>query len=246
MRTKVLFFLPALVLGVVVPATPAGAGAAAPSISVTPTTARPTESVTVTGTSDCASVAYTVTLTYTNPDGDPATATASGTTDASGEYTQPITVPENAVAGEDASVQSSVDCSGGAAGSNTVDLTVAAWQGTLAVSPTSGPAGTEVTISGTLCYGDDIIIALIDSDDELVDEVTDVTLNDDRTFSASYTIPDDLDARQYDFVAECPGSDFEAAGFTVTSAGGQPTDDDEDDDDTGAATAVRGRPSFTG
>ena len=245
-----LITLTAVVASVVVAPVPASAGFTH-SISVSPTTARPTESVTVSGTSDCASVPYTVTLVYTNPAGDAATATASGTTDAAGEYTQAITIPEDAVAGEPASISSTILCSGGDATSNTVNVTIAAWEGTISVSPTSGPVGTEVSITGANCYGDDIVVAFGDGE-EFPYEVEDVTLNEDRTFSATFTIPNEAGPGQYEFVAECPGSDFEGAAFTVTpSTGGQPTppddDDDEDDDDgTGPAQPVRRQPDFTG
>lgn len=231
------------------PAGPAGAGFNH-SITAEPTTLRPNESTTVTGTTDCNSSPYVVTISYTNPEGDPATATASGTTDASGEYTQAITLPETAVAGEAASVSSNItSCNGGgAAASNTVNLTVTAYEGTLAVDPDEGEAGTEVTITGANCYGDDIVIAFGDGE-EFPYEVEDVTLNEDRTFTATFTIPDEAGPGEYAFAAECPGTDFEFAPFTVVGV----ADEDEGQGGSGegggaapVATPVGGTPTFTG
>lgn len=223
-----------------VPAGPAGAGQNH-TITADPTALRPDETTTVTGTSDCNSSAYTVTLTYTNPEGDTATATATGTTDASGEYTQAITVPETAVAGEPASVQSTIPAcgSGGpAAASNTVALTINAYEGTLSASPDQGPVGTEVSITGTNCYGDDIVVVFGNEDGEI--EVENVTLNEDRTFSATFTIPEDVPPGQYAFAAECPGTDFPLEPFTVVAA------DDEEQEPAPPATPVGGTPTFTG
>lgn len=229
----------------VAPVTPAGAGNAH-SITASPTTVKPGETVTVTGTSDCNSSPFTVTLTYTNPEGDNATATASGTTDASGEYSQPIVVPDAAVAGEPATVTSNItSCNGGGAvaSQNTVALTIDAHEGVLSVSPTSGPSGTQVTINGTNCYGGDVFVGFTDGD-EVEIEVQNVTLDEEtRAFTATFTIPGNVDPGQYAFVAECPGTDFNAAPFTVTG---------EDDDETPVtpeappATPVGGTVTFTG
>lgn len=231
----------------VLPTAPASAGTTH-SIAAAPTTLRPNEATTITGTSDCNSSPYTVTLTYTNPDGDPATTTANGTTDAAGEYTQPITVPETAVAGEDASVQSSItSCNGGgAAASNMVALTIDAYEGTLAISPTSGRTGTEVTISGTNCWGDDIAIVFTDSEFDAFVEVEDVTLNEDRTFTGSFTIPDDAGPGEYFFVAECPGTDFEEQPFTVTPTPGAPSPTPNPTPTAPPAPPVVGVVDFTG
>lgn len=203
----------------ILPSLPAVAGTNV-SIAAAPSTLRPGDTTTVNGTTDCASVAYTVTLTFTDPEGAAATATASETTDAAGEFTQAIDVPETAVAGEPASVQASVECSGGTQGSNTVPLTVQSHEGTLDIDPTSGPTGTEVEISGTNCWGDDIAIAFTDDQFDGFVEVEDVTLNEDRTFTASFTIPEEAGPGDYFLAAECPGTDFEPQPFRVTEAPG--------------------------
>lgn len=224
-----------------VPTGLASAGGQAHTITANPTALRPNEPTTVTGTSDCNTSGYTVTLTYTNPEGNTATVTATGTTDATGEYTQPITVPETAVAGEPASVQSNIpSCGvdGPAAASNTVALTINAYEGTLEADPDRGPTGTSVSITGTNCWGDDIIVVFGNEDDEV--EVEPVTLNEDRTFSATFVIPDGVPPGQYAFAAECPGTDFPLAPFTVVAA------EEEEEEPAPPATPVPATPTFTG
>ena len=197
------------------PVAPVGAGTSH-SITAAPTTLKPGEQTTVTGTSGCFNAAYTVTLTFTNPAGDSATATASGTTSAEGGYTQQIAVPENAVSGEPASVASTIDCSGTATPSNTVNLEIEAYEGTLTVNPTSGETGTTVTINGTNCYGGDVIVGFGDGE-EFPYEVENVTLNDDKTFTGTFVIPNEAGPGEYAFAASCPGTDFPLAPFTVVA-----------------------------
>lgn len=242
---------------VVAPVAPVAAQAGA-TITASPTDPKPGDGITVAGTTDCASVAYTVTLTYTNPAGDDATATATGTTDASGEFTQAITVPETTVAGEPANVTASVECSGGAQTTEPTALDVQAHEGTWTVDPNIGPAGTEVSFTGANCWGDDIVIGFGDGD-EFPFEVTDVTLNDDRTFTATFTIPDEAGPGEYAFFASCPGTDYPLAPFTVTGEG---TDGEGEGEGGGVGTGgtgaeenappagppmpVAGNPTFTG
>jgi hypothetical protein len=205
------------------PVAPTSAGFTA-SISAAPTTLKPGEQTTVTGTTDCNSVAYTITLTYTKPDDTSGTATVGGTTDASGEFSQAITLPENATAEEPASVSASVACGGGSQSTNTVNLTVEAHEGTLTVDPTSGEKGTTVTISGTNCYGGDVYVAFGDGE-EFPYEAENVTVHEDKTFSGTFVIPNDAGPGQYAFAAACPGTDYNLAPFTVvagTSTGNPP------------------------
>lgn len=272
MRARTLAYAAATaVVAALTPAAPVAAQAAAPAISVSPTTPKPGDSITVTGTSDCASVAYTVTLTYAAAAGGTTTATATGTTDASGAFTQALTVPETAVAGGPAHVAATVACDGGDQTSNEVPLTIEAHEGTLAADPTAGPPGTEVTVSGTNCWGGEVVVAFGDGE-EFPFEVTDVVLAADRTFTATFVIPDEAGTGEYFFAAECPGTDFPLASFKVAGGPDEPVDDGEvveegesdsgtdgsggdDAESTGVsmpssgevpATAVGGTPSFTG
>jgi hypothetical protein len=220
--------LTALALGTGV-AGPTGALAGQPvfSITVTPDHARPSESVTVNGTNACASSPYTVTFSYTNPAGDTTTATEDGTTTSDGTFAQPFTVPENAVADEPASFQASVTCQSssmplGLAGpparaagtgtqSNVVAFTVNAWDGTLTTDTLAGKPGDTVHVSGTLCYGGDIVVTFTDGEDE---EEVDVTLNPDHTFAGDYVLPD-APPGDYAFTAVCPGSNFDDRAFVL-------------------------------
>lgn len=231
------------------PAVPVTAGTNH-SITAAPTTLKPGEQTTVTGTSDCNESPYTVTLSYTKPDETTGTVTASGTTDASGEYTQAVALPEDATAGEAASVASSItSCNGGgAAPSNTVNLEVEAHEGTLSVNPTSGETGTTVTINGTNCYGGDVIVAFGDGE-EFPYEVEGVVLAPDKTFTGTFTIPDDAGPGTYAFAAACPGTDFNLAPFTVVAGAGTsnpPPPSNPNPPVAPPATPVGGTPTFTG
>lgn len=208
------------------------------TISVTPLTPRPTETVTVTGSSDCAAVAYTVTLAYRDADQEPATATESGTTDGSGGYTQPLTIPENAYATDPATVTATVACEGGDVASNVVDLAIAEYDGTAAVTPASGVPGTVVTLSGTECWGGRVQAVFGDGDEfDYAVAVTGLTLAQDRTFTGTFTIPD-VAPGSYVFAPECPGSAFPFVAFTVLAVG-PPLE-------APPAAPVPGTPTFTG
>lgn len=212
---------------------------AAHTISVAPVTPRPTETVTVTGDSDCADAGYTVTLSYIDAGREQATTTVSGTTDASGDYTTPLTIPENAYATDPATVASTVDCDGTAQPSNVVDLAIGEYPGTAAIDPASGPPGTVVAISGTECWGGRVQAAFGDGDEfDYVVTVTDLTLAEDRTFTGSFTIPD-VAPGSYVFAPECPGSAFEFLPFTVLASAVTPPA-------APPAVPVPGTPTFTG
>jgi hypothetical protein len=200
-------------------ATPAHAGSNV-TITASPTQLRPGEATTVAITSNCNSAPYTVTLAYTQWDNTTATATASGTTDASGEATQAITVPENAYSRQLTTVTASAD---GCGGSNTVELDLRSYDGELTISPESGPQGTEVIVEGTNCWGDAVIVRFGDNagdgDNDGDDEVYDIgtpDVGDDRTFELSYTIPEEAGPGLWRFTARCPGTEFLPATFRVT------------------------------
>lgn len=248
MRTRHLAYAVATAVAVALVPAPALAGFNH-SINATPTSVKPGESFTVSGTTNCPSVAYTVTFSYTNPEGATATATETGTTNAEGAYTQVVAVPEHATAFDPASVSSDAACGGGSQPSNTVTIQVEPYQGAMSATPNEGPVGTEVSLSGDTCWGDDIVVVFGDDDTfEDAIEVTDVTLNEDRTWTASFTIPEEAGPGNYLFAAECPGTEYEAQPFRVTAT------DEEDDEGTGGgeptaappAIPVGGTPTFTG
>lgn len=242
--SRLLVAVAATAAMVTFPVAPSGAGTNH-AITVDPTTVKPGDETTVTGTSGCPSVGYTVTLSYTNPEDAVSTATFTGTTNAEGGYTQAVTIPETAVADEPASITSSAECSGGAVASNTVNLTIEAHEGTLTVSPTSGETGTTVTINGTNCWGDDVAVGFGDGE-EFPYEVEDVTLNEDRTFTGTFVIPDDAGPGEYAFAAICPGTDFPLAPFTVVAGEDETAPPPSAPPAAPPATPVVDTPNFTG
>jgi hypothetical protein len=210
------------------------------AITATPDHAHLTESFTVDGTGGCATTAYTVTFTYTNHDGDPATATANGTTNGSGAFSQSITIPEAATAGEPASVQATVACQSPLT-SNTLPITIDTFTGVLSLDKTTGEPGDTVTVSGTNCYGGDVVVLFTDGD--AADEVA-VTLDSQaHTFTGTYTLPD-APGGDYAFAAECPGSQFEDQGFALVND--QPAPSPTTAPPAPPATVVDDNADFTG
>jgi hypothetical protein len=214
------------------------------TLNVDDTSVNLEQTFTASGTaSGCNNVGFTVTFTYQDQDGNPKTATGTGTTDASGAFSVQIKVPNDADADHtNASAQASVNCSGGTATSNNVAMTVEIAQGTLTIDPTHGKAGTSVHVSGTNCLGDDVIVGFTNGSDQ-GDEV-DVVLHDDNTFDGDYTIPDVDPSDSWAFVAECPGTDYEAAEFDVEATPG--TSPTPLPSPSNIPTAVAGKVNFTG
>lgn len=212
MRVSVLVLVPALVVAL---AAPAAAQAPEVTINPTPTALKPGDTLTVSGLTDCPNVAYTVTLTVTDPEGNDLDVTATGTTDAEGEFVQPVTVPDNAVARDPASVVASVACGQEPTGSNAVNLQIDPHLGALTPDPDEGRPGTEVAISGTSCWGGEVEVIFGDGFEfDYAVAVPDVTVAADKTFSGTFTVPE-VDAGDYVFAAGCPGSEYEFAPFAV-------------------------------
>lgn len=228
----------AAVLGWLLPAAaqPAVAGSGF-TISVPDPTVKLKEAFTVNGSSECAESPYTVTFTYTNHDGGTGTVQAAGTTDAQGEFTQQVTVPEAATPEQPAEVDATLECvepeptptetggtfahrAGTGTTSNTVAITIEVATGVLSTDRTSGRAGTVVNVSGTNCLGDDVVVVF--GNQSGADSVP-VTLRPDDTFSGTYTIPN-VPPGQYFFAAACPGTDYQDRPFTVlVTPGASPT-----------------------
>lgn len=203
--------------------TPAHA-ASVMTISANPTSLKPGETTTVSGSTSgpaCADDGVAVTLTYTDPDGNNDTVVVNTTTDASGAFTVPVVLADDAVAGEPANVRAVIaDCTDDANStvtSNVVALTVTAHTGTLTVTDESGAAaasgesGETVTVSGTNCYGGEVLVLFTDGTNE---EEVDVDLLPDRTFSGDYVLPD-APGGSYSFVAQCPGTDYNVRAFQL-------------------------------
>lgn len=92
----------------------------------------------------------------------------------------------------------------------------------IVVDPTSGPAGTDITVSGTDCPGNAPIEAgLIDPDlGHGIAEDFDQSADDDGNWTASLSVPDDaVPSTTYAVVAECLGAgapEYEDGEFVVT------------------------------
>ena len=236
-RTTVLGGALTVALAATLAQSPAYAAGEFP-ITVTPAEAAPGEPLTVTGDATdpvCADDGVVVTFFYTKPDGTTGSTSVNTVADSAGHFSAGLNVPANAVAGAPASVSAVIaDCTppGGptsARSSEADQFEVLAYEGDFTVSKTTGKPGETVTFSGTNCWGGDVVVFFGDT------EVPGVTLNPDKTFSGSFTLPN-VPGGVYELGAECPGTDFEVMGFTLVNpvAVAPP------------ATPVPGRPRFTG
>jgi hypothetical protein len=198
----------------------AGQQAATFTISVEPDAVHPAESTTVSGETSgpaCAEDGVDVTLTYTKPNGGNGTVTVQTTTTAEGTFSVPVTVPDDAVAGDPASVTAVIaDCTASEGATRTakaVPLEIEAYEGTLTAQPATGRPGTKVRVNGTNCWGGEV--AVVFTDGETGEDVK-VTLSGNKNFTGVYTIPD-APSGDYAFVAECPGTDYNIAPFRLVN-----------------------------
>lgn len=210
-------------------------------ITVSPTTAKPGESFTVTGDATdptCAEDGVAVTLNFTRPDGTTGAQTVNTTTDAAGHFEATVTVPDNAYAGEAASVRALIaDCnppsgpSEGTRSSVRKTFTIEAYEGSFTISRKSGRPGDVVTFAGTNCWGGEAVVFF--GDDAMTGEP-----EADKSFGGEYVLPDAPDGT-YEFGAECPGTDYTVYSFRLINPAPAPPA-------APPARPVRGRPTFTG
>ncbi|HVF04422.1 MAG TPA: hypothetical protein VNA20_06255 [Frankiaceae bacterium] len=240
-----------LILAASAVATPAVA-APAFAITVTPDEARPGETFDVTGDAVdpvCAEDGVAVTLYFTRPNGTSGTTTVNTTTDAAGHFTAQLTVPENAVAGDDAFVRALIaDCnppsgpSEGTRASEQVDVDVLPYSGSFTISRQSGRPGDTVAFAGTNCYGGEVVVFFGDQELEGVPEA-------DRTFAGELVLPD-LPEGIYEFGAQCPGTDYQVFSFRLINPQapppGPPAGPPAAPPAAPPARPVVGTPNFTG
>ncbi|MDQ1711674.1 MAG: hypothetical protein QOE45_1124 [Frankiaceae bacterium] len=224
----------AIVLGTASVPVPAYAAGEFP-ITVNPDAAHPHDTTTVTGDATgptCANDGIAVTLHYTAPSGTLNNVTVNTTTDANGHFSAVLTVPDNAVAGEEASVTALIaDCTPPSAptisrSSESVPFDVLAYSGAFTANKSVGRPGDKVHFSGTNCWGGTVDVSFGPIHD------IKATLLPDKTFSGDYTLPD-ISGGTYDFGASCPGTDYAARRFVLINPAAP-------------ATPVPGQPSFTG
>jgi hypothetical protein len=185
------------------------------TISAAPTSLHPGETTAVTGDATgpaCADDGVVVTLSYTRPNGATGTISVNATTDSAGHFTANITVPDNAVADEPASVVAVIaDCTPPSGPtetrqSNSAALTIRAYDGTFTTDKNTGHPGDTVHVAGTTCYGGSVEVTFGRGGTE---QAVTVTLKPDRTFAGTFVLPN-APSGTYVFNAHCPGTNFPA------------------------------------
>ncbi len=129
-------------------------------------------------------------------------------TDSDGEFVSLILIPESTAG--DHTITVNVD-------GNEVEAEFTV-EPAIIVSPTSGEAGTEVTVSGT-GYGKRQDVVVYFDDDEMAAETTD----SDGSFTATFNLPD-LAEDIYDIEAEDDDDNSDSAKFTILAAAAEPAE----------------------
>ncbi|MFE7506938.1 choice-of-anchor G family protein [Promicromonospora sp. NPDC057488] len=191
-----------------------------PTITVAPSEVAPGGTTTVTGEDFTPDSTATVQLADADgyPVGDPVTVD----TDADGAFTTPLVVPEDAEPG-DLTVVATDDTTGTPAEAPLTVITAAEQcesAPALTVTPSSAPAGTDVTVVGTgFPAGVDVTVQLTDADGNPVGDSVVVTPDDTCSFATPYPIPDGTEPGDYEVVAEPEdGSEGATAPLTVEGA----------------------------
>jgi hypothetical protein len=217
--------LAALTLLASLPALPASA--APVTLFATNIDPLPGERIDVTGDGDdCPADAsgvlgtFTATLTYTTPAGTTANVVATGTVAADGTFSSSVTLPENAVSDEPASVVAAITCSGVETASNRVSLSVLYHTGTLTLSSQTVAAGGTLTASGTGCYGGEYVVVYgtAGGDPNGFTNGSSGTPKADRSFTTTLTVPPATARGAYDVYALCPGTSYVEQRVAVTAA----------------------------
>jgi hypothetical protein len=170
-----------------------------PTINLTPTTSTFGSTVTVSGTGFGASKAITGTF-----DGTPLTLGGSTTTGSTGSFTATFTVPAAAKGSHTVGI---IDASG-----NTASATLAVTAG-IFLNPSSGAAGSTVTISGG-GFAASLPISFTYNGIALVTTPGTVTTNTAGSFTATFTVPSSATASNT--VQASDGTNTATATFTQT------------------------------
>jgi hypothetical protein len=140
--------------------------------------------------------------------------------EADGTFTTTLTVHDDA----DPSLEYDIDATCGDENYSTIDFDVTGIRagGALTINPTSGPPGTQVTISGTACDEDTAEIYLASSSGEsggaIESTKKDVTVAADGSFSGTVVVPEGSDPdRNYSANADCGGEAYASKAFDVTA-----------------------------
>ena len=106
--------------------------------------------------------------------------------------------------------------------------------GALTINPTSGPAGTDITVNGTACEDDTASVVLGSSDGGSGGPVEstrqNATVGSDGSFTATINVPLDSDPdRIYSVEATCGNESYEGKAFDVTPPASTTTDTNSDE-----------------
>src|SRR2546422_811720 len=177
------------------------------AISLNPTSGPTGTSVTVTGSNFATSSGITVTYDNTAITTNPATVTTTST----GSFSATITVPASTAGGH---TVSATDASSNSASAQfTVTTTPVA---TITLNPTSGPAGTSVTVTGSNFAASSAITIKLDGTN-LTTTPTNITTISTGSFTASVTIPSSATAGAHTVSATDASGKSASASFTVTT-----------------------------
>jgi len=195
-----------------------------PEITLSPDTALEGDTITVSGTGFGAEKAVTIYL-----DGDELTTSPSDVeTDENGSFTCTFKVPDGTTAGDHTVKAEDED-----GNSDTATLTIGP---SITISPTSGPSGTIVTITGRGFTKENVDVGgmyiNISIDDTPCPLIEDITVRSDGRFSGKFVIPTVEEADEYTITAKIftleevsATADFEVTGISdisVTPTSGSP------------------------
>ena len=187
-------------------------------LTVTPTSGAPGDEITVTGTGcDSADDQATVGLysddgTAGTPDATEDEVTVAVTADDTFEAT--LTVPADADPALDYYVLA--ECGDEAYDAVDYNVTLIGDGGDLDITPTSGRAGTVITVSGTECGAETVDVIFGSAQDGEAASREDVPVADDGSWSTTITVPGDARAEQdYAVNADCGGDFYGAVLFDV-------------------------------
>src|SRR3989475_1972741 len=175
------------------------------TISLNPSSGPTGTTVTVTGKNFAANSA--VTISY---DGSAITTTPTTiTTDSTGSFTGSITVPASSTAG-----LHTVKATDAASNSALAQFTVTT--PSISLSPSSGPAGTTVNISGSNFVANSAISITYDNN-PIATTPTPITTTSTGSFTASITVPSPSNPGSHTVNATDASSNSASAQFTVTT-----------------------------
>ncbi|PZR52140.1 hypothetical protein DNL40_13070 [Xylanimonas oleitrophica] len=190
------------------------AAAISPELTVDPGQVAQGGTVTVSGSGYTPE--STVSVQLTDAAGEPVGTPVTVTTDASGAFTTPLTVPAGAVPGDHTVVGTDLTTGTPAEAPLTV---VAADAPVITLDPSQVAPGGETTVSGSGFAPDSTVtVQLTDAEGEPVGDPVTVTTDENGAFATPVTVPTDAAPGDYTVVAEDESGDTAEAGLAVVGA----------------------------